>query len=207
MPNTIATPEQAGAAQPDAVVDSDLRNYAVHAQVFEQVSALQGQIGGLLNLYMLATGAVWAVLAPNVFNLPTTVVGAGLILHIVLSATVLFAVMGMANAAHHRLEFAQELGRQCWKSIETVGERVNERVHTGVYRPFTLRQRWIYMVVPVIGILGSVAVGWDALRLSAQRRAACESRRVQLVQAADRVALDRAKYLLDKAGCDLKTKP
>ena len=58
MPNTIATPEQAGAAQPDAVVDSDLRNYAVHAQVFEQVSALQGQIGGLLNLYILATGAV-----------------------------------------------------------------------------------------------------------------------------------------------------
>jgi hypothetical protein len=39
-------------------VDPDLRNLRRHAQVFEQVIALQDQIGGLLYLYMLVTGAV-----------------------------------------------------------------------------------------------------------------------------------------------------
>lgn len=192
----------------NAVADPDLRNYAAHAQVFEQATALQGQIGGLLNLYMLVTGAVWAVLAPNVFNLPAAAVAVGLILHIVLSATVLVAAMGMANAVYHRLKFAQKLGEQYYLQIETIGKQIFDTVHSGIYRPFRLgRQRWVYMMVPLIGILGSVVVGVDALRQAAHKDEACRSRRTQLVQASDRVALERAKYLLDKAGCDLKTKP
>ena len=91
------------------------------------------------------------MLAPNVFNLPTTIIGAGLILHIVLSATVLFAVIGMANAAYHRLEFAKKLRQKYWGSIEKIGQEVDGDVRAGVYRPFRLRQRWIYMVVPLIG--------------------------------------------------------
>jgi hypothetical protein len=202
-PKNAATP-----TGQDIAGDSNLRNYAAHAQVFEQVVGLQGQIGGLLNMYMLVTGAVWAVLAPNVFNLPAEVVAAGLFLHIVLSVTVLWAATGMANAVYHRLNFATQLGSQYYPSIEAIGTRVSDQVHKGIYRLFRLgRQRWIYMIVPVIGILGSVTIGIVALRQSEHRDAACQSRREQLMEARDRIALDRAKYLLDKAGCDLKTKP
>jgi hypothetical protein len=193
----------------NTIADQALRNYAVHGRVFDQIIALQGQIGGLINLYMLVTGAVWAVLAPNTFNLPVWVIVLGLVLHIAASLAVLVGAMGMANAIYHRLEFLRDLGQQYYQPIEAIGQRVYNRLHgDGFYQRFNLgRQRWIYMTVPVIGTLGSAALCIDVSRLPEHKEAVCDARREQLLKARDRIALDRAKYLLDKAGCDLKMKP
>jgi hypothetical protein len=182
-----------------------LADYETHSRLSEQVIGYLGHLGTFANLFMIATGAIWVVLAPNTFNLADHAVLAALVLHIVLCCAILYVILGMAKAIRQRLEFATELGERFYPDIEKIGKETSNRISTGLYKLPRLGGPGLsWAVIPLIGIIGSLLIGLDEMLQARPQRTACEERWSLLLQATDRVQLDRARYLLDKGGCDLK---
>ncbi len=200
-------PGQAGGgAAADGEISRQLAHYEVHARLIDQVTAFIGQLGTLANLFMIATGAAWAVLAPNSFNLPSSSLRMALVLHIVLCVAVLIVMLGLAKAITHRLDFAQAFGDALYPDIEALGRETAKRIWWGQSKLIRLGGPALsWAAIPIIAIVGSALILRDDILQATPQRAACEARWTLLMQATDRMQLDRARYLLDKGGCDLKT--
>jgi hypothetical protein len=82
---------------PTAIQVEELKNYAAHAAVQTQITAFQTNITTTANLFILATGGIWAVIIPNSFNLDDWVLIAGLVLHLILALMTWWALGTAAN--------------------------------------------------------------------------------------------------------------
>jgi hypothetical protein len=196
--------DDAGAA-PRLTLAEEIANYRLHSRLTDHILAYYTQPGTLANLFMIATGAIWLVLAPNTFNLPGATVEVALALHIVLSCVVLTIMLSMAKAIEQRREFAIEIGEKLFPTIEAMGKSVAHQISTGLLKKTRIGARWPWATIPLIGVCGSLIIAVEQWPNLERQQLVCEQRWNQLVQATDRVQLERARYLLDKAGCDLRS--
>jgi hypothetical protein len=58
------------AGAPRSTFAEEIANYQLHTRLTDHVLAYDTQLATLANPFMIATGAIWLVLAPNTFNLP-----------------------------------------------------------------------------------------------------------------------------------------
>jgi hypothetical protein len=90
---------------------------------------------------------------------------------------------------------------------EKTGDQSIDR-HYAVPRYPTLRiQRTAWPLVPFFGAACSFYLGVDAWEKRTEHEGICSSRVTLLQQASTSLDLDRARYLLDKANCDVSTQP
>ena len=193
------------AEAPQFTLSDEIANYQLHSRLTDHVLGYYTQLGTIANLFMIATGAVWFVLAPNTFNLSSITVEVALALHIALSCIVLNIMLSMAKAIEKRREFAIKLGEKLFPSIQAIGQSTADKISKGLFRYARIGGRWTWTTIPLIGICGSLIIAIEQWPDRERQQLACEQRWDQLIQATERVQLDRARYLLDKAGCDLKS--
>jgi hypothetical protein len=62
---------------------------------------------------------------------------------------------------------------------------------------------WLWLVVPLVGGLGSVVLCALIIIEQPRKDTACEDRFTVLMQAVTPYEVRRAQYLIDKAGCDI----
>lgn len=207
---------------PDA---NELEHYAAHAPVLEQATAFLTHIATTVTLYATVTGAAWAVVASNALGVDPTTLRGLLGLHIFLSILVAISVWGVGNNFIQRLNFARWLGVAFWPNIEKLGHDYAWKgvPKPGADKPFTansidkrpiilkkinLRHQRIWAVLP---IGAAVFSGWLLLQIwidGPNQAYLCGQAAATLSFSAPptvtREMLDRARYVFDKAGCEIR---
>ncbi|WP_426528825.1 hypothetical protein [Bradyrhizobium sp. McL0615] len=182
---------------------TELTKYAAHAPVFAQVTAFLTQITQTVVVYVTITGGAWAVVSSNTIGASTTTLLSILALHIVLSVGTALGLKGVGNNFVQRLDFLRQLGLEYWPRIEEMGKNAWKKGEPRV----SLRQQRFWFWVPILAALVSIWLMLDILSDSSKRDEICLKASLALAfpdsSPIDRVAFDRARYLFDKAGCEV----
>jgi hypothetical protein len=172
----------------------DLLNYQAYPPIFEQVTNLFGYLVTTINLYLLATGGLWAFALGSTdrpgLRMPVFV------LHILISIAAAAVCWGLGSTIKQRLNFLNLLGEALWPSIEAIGLEASRSA--GVWK--IRQQLMIWTLIPVLGAVGTAGIGLMAYSDPATS-ALCAQRLRSVETASTEVELNRAIFLLTSARC------
>jgi hypothetical protein len=210
--------------------ETGLKNYATHAALQTQAAAFLTQITQTVILYVTITGGAWAVVSSNTIGVGSNTLLGILALHIVLSIGIAFGLWGMGNNFIQRLNLCRRLGDRYWPTIELMGQDAwkgpKELPKRGLLRALqsldewlrytaptwpSLRHQRLWVWVPILGLGGSIWLSMQVLEDRNKRAGLCReaSRALAFRSSAplNREELERARYIFDKAGCEITDIP
>jgi hypothetical protein len=175
-----------------------LLNYDTHAKVFEQVTAFHGQITTTLNLYLLASGGIWAFVLGAAGQVDTRVGIWALVLHIAISGAAASVCFGLGQTVLQRLNFLKALGQLYWKDIEDKGATASQAGWKWQVR----HQVGIWFLIPLLGLAASAYLIGELKHRDQAKAGACAERLRAIESATTPLDFNRAVFLFNGAGCD-----
>jgi hypothetical protein len=211
------------------LTNEELTRYTAHAPVFAQVVAYLTHITTTVNIYVIVTGGDWAAAIGNAFGLNYETQLWLLALHVALSIIVVISLLGMGNNFIQRLNFLDWLGVAFWPTIRQLGghefawhgpsgditvsplspdqARTRPQALNRAFGQPNLRWQRFFFLLPIAAAGVSIAFIPRVYENGKTRSEFCVGVQNTLgfpdSKPISSVAFERARYLFDKAGCEI----
>jgi hypothetical protein len=214
-------------ATPNVEYDAktQLTNYSAHANILTQAATFFTHITTSIAVYLTISAAAWATVIARSLSWETSTWL--LLAHILLSGGIALGVLGMGNQLIQRLNFAERVGEVFWKDLVRLGKEawnpawtptdnvapprpsgILQKARSWLRSGITLRGQRYWFILPCVGAAVSVVLIFQEMEDGPKRRDFCRRVAVMLAMPEPtRGAIERARYLFDKANCDVTQRP